>query len=300
MHRLLILLYKSYLLTFRRLGNLHLLLDWDKDLSTVRLLNDLVLDLLRLLSLLLLLLNNNRLLRYGLLLGHLWLLRELLHCLLLDAARLVKTIFLLPRLLHQRVDVSFCLPFHSQGCVVNQSSSDCRRWALHLLTYCILKSSDAVKALKVFRDLLGVSCHLDGLAVHELEVVFNDPPAVILAHVAILSRVKLKHIMRGRHPAFLPEGKLLLLLPRELGAEVDIYQAHEFVGLAKKGEAISVFWTKASLCLVHSQDLCVGKRPERKFLLKLSVEADSYGFLVRLLNLLGVVEEANTLAKFQS
>lgn len=89
MHRLLILLYKSYLLTFRRLGNLHLLLDWDKDLSTVRLLNDLVLDLLRLLSLLLLLLNNNRLLRYGLLLGHLWLLRELLHCLLLDAGRLV-------------------------------------------------------------------------------------------------------------------------------------------------------------------------------------------------------------------
>ena len=278
---------------------MHLLLDWDKHLSTVRLLNYLVLDLLRLLRLLLLLLNENRLLRDGLLLGHLWLLRELLHCLLLDAARLVKTIFLLPRLLHQRVDVSFGLPFHSQGCVVNQASSDCRRWALHLLTYCILKSSDAFKALKVLRDLLWVSCHLDGLAVHELKVVLNDPPAVILAHVAILPGVKLEHVMRGRHPAILPEGKLLLLMPRELGAEVDINQAHEFVGLALKGEAISIFGTKAPLCLMQSLDLGVGKRPERKLLLKLSVEADSYGFLVRLLNLLGVVEEAHTLAKFQ-
>ena len=49
LHRLLILLDKSYLLTLGRLGNLDLLLDWDKHLSSVRLLNDLVLDLLRLL-----------------------------------------------------------------------------------------------------------------------------------------------------------------------------------------------------------------------------------------------------------
>ena len=113
-----------------------------------------------------LLLNENWLLRDGLLLGNLWLLRELLHCLLLDAVGLVKTIFLLPRLLHQRVDVSFGLPFHSQGCVVNQASSDCRRRTLHLLTHCVLESPHAVKALKVLGDLLGVSRHLYGLAVH--------------------------------------------------------------------------------------------------------------------------------------
>ena len=89
------------------------------------------------------------------------------------------------------------------------------------------------------------------------------------------------------------------MLPRELGAEVDINQAHEFVGLALKGVAISVFGTEAPLCLMQSQDLGVGKCPERKLLLKVSVEADSDGFLVRLLDLLGVVEEAHTLAKFQ-
>jgi hypothetical protein len=49
LHRLLILLHKSYLLTLGRLRNLDLLLDWDKHLSTVRLLHYLVLDLLRLL-----------------------------------------------------------------------------------------------------------------------------------------------------------------------------------------------------------------------------------------------------------
>jgi hypothetical protein len=210
----------------------------------------------------LLLLNENRLLRDGLLLGHMWLLRELLHWLLLDAVGLVKTFFLLPRLLHQRVDVSFGLPFHSQGCVVNQASSDCRRRTLHLLTHSILQSPDTVKALKVIGDLLGVSRHLDGLAVHELEVVLNDSPAVLLAHVAILPGVKLKHVVRGRHPAILPEGKLLLL-PRELRAEVDINQAHEFVGLALKGKAISVLGTETPLCLVQSQDICVGKHPER-------------------------------------
>jgi hypothetical protein len=244
-----------------------------------------------------LLLNENWLLRDGLLLGNLWLLRELLHCLLLDAVGLVKTIFLLPRLLHQRVDVSFGLPLHSQGCVVNQASSDCRRRTLHLLTHCVLESPDAVKTLKVLGDLLGVSCHLYSLAVHELKVVLDYPPAVLLAHVAVLSCVKLKHVVGGRHPAILPVGKLLL--PRELGAEVYINQAHEFVGLALKGVAISVFGTEAPLCLVQSQDLGVGKRSERKLLLKLSVEADSNGFLIRVLNLLGVVEEAHTFAKFQ-
>lgn len=62
---------------------------------------------------------------------------------------------------------------------------------------------------------------------------------------------------------------------------------------------ISVPWTEAPLCLMQGLDLSVGKRPERKFLLKLSVKTDSYSFLVRLLYLLRVIEEAHALAKFQ-
>jgi len=93
--------------------------------------------------------------------------------------------------------------------------------------------------------------------------------------------------MRGRQPAILPVGKLLL--PLELGAEVNIDQAHEFVRLPQMLITISFPWTKAPLCLLQGQDLSVGKRPERKFLLKLSVKTDSYGFLVRFLNLLRVV-----------
>ena len=88
-------------------------------------------------------------------------------------------------------------------------------------------------------------------------------------------------------------------MPLELGAEVDIDQAHEFVGLAHMLIGISIPWTETPLCLLQGQDLSVGKRPERKFLLKLSVKTDSYAFLVRFLNLLRVVEEAHALAKFQ-
>jgi hypothetical protein len=171
---------------------------------------------------------------------------------------------------------------------VNEASSDCRRGALHFLIYSILKSSDAIKALKVLRNSVGVSCYLNGLAVHQLKVVLNNSPAIFLAHVTILSGFKLKHIMRGRQPAILSIGNLLL--PLELGAEVNIDQAHEFVGLARDLLAISIVGAEASLCLLQSQDLSVGKRPEGKFLLKLSVKTGSYGFLVQLLNLLRVVE----------
>ena len=98
-------------MTLCRLVNLNLLLDWNKHRSTIGLLDDLVLDLL---GLLLLLLNENRLLRYGLLLRQLCLLRELLHSLLLDPRLgLAQAIFLPHRLLHQRVDVSFGLSFGS-------------------------------------------------------------------------------------------------------------------------------------------------------------------------------------------
>lgn len=204
-------------MTLDRFVNLNLLLYRNKHLSTIRLLNDLVLDLLGLL----LLLNENWLLRDDLLLGQLRLLRELLYRLLLDPRlRLAQAIFLSHRLLHQRVDVSFGLSFGSQGCDVNEASSDCRGGALHFLIHSILKSSDAVKALKVLWDLAGVSCHFDGLAVHELKVVLNDSPAILLAHVAVLPGFKLKHVMRGGQPAILPVGKLML--PLELGAEVNI------------------------------------------------------------------------------
>lgn len=142
MHRLLILLDMSHLLTLIRLGNLQLLLYWDQHLRTIWLLNDLVLDLLGLL-LLLLLLYNNRLLKDGMLIGHLCLLRKRLKYLLLVAIHAF-CILLPNRLLHQRVDVSFRLSFDSQGCIVNETSSFCRRRTLHFLIYSILECSDTI------------------------------------------------------------------------------------------------------------------------------------------------------------
>lgn len=116
-------------------------------------------------------------------------------------------------------------------------------------------------------DLAGISCHLNGLAIHEFKVALDDLPAILLAHVAILSCIKLKHIMRGRQLAIFHPVGTLLLLPLKLRAEVNIDKTHEFFSLAQKLRGTSIFRTKAPLCLLHSQDLSISKRPERKFLL---------------------------------
>jgi len=234
---------------FSRLRESLLLLDRHQNLITIWFLHNLILDLL---WLRLLLLNNDGLHRLS---RHLDSLRKLRCLRLLERVSLIDTVIFPLCLLHELINVSFCLPFHSKSRAVNQASPRGRSLSFHFLFDSVFHSSQIVKTLEKLGYLRRVCSYSNSLAVHQFKVVLNYPAAVLLGHVPILPSVILKHVL-WRESVIFCYG--LLLLSLKVGTQVYIDKAYEFYVLVLMIHSImNVLWAVTTLGLLQGQYLSV-------------------------------------------